>query len=147
MDTVHQPSFISCSSVRLLLLAAFKETRAQSCSVVARERRRALASAPQLCLVFGPNWTTFGLRLPVIAPPPILPVRPSARLVRGTEASPPHSSSGSLTSWSLQPMPLRFQLRSLARDFPTQILTRRVVGREPLSHATVMRDSASWYKY
>ena len=92
------------------------------------------------------NWTTFGLRLPVIAPPPILPLRPSARLVRGTEASPPHSSSGSLTSWSLQPMPLRFQLRSLARDFPTQILTRRVVGREPLSHATVMRDSASWLR-
>ena len=30
--------------------------------------------APPLCLLLGPYWTTFGLRLPVIAPTAILPL-------------------------------------------------------------------------
>jgi len=39
--------------------------------------------APPFYLVLGPYWTTFGLRLPVIAPTAILLLSPSARPVRG----------------------------------------------------------------
>jgi hypothetical protein len=39
------------------------------------------------------------------------------------------------------------QLVTQAGSFSAQILARFVVGRGPLSHATVMPDSASWYKY
>ena len=42
-----------------------------------------VSPAPPFCLVLGPYWTTFGLRLPVIAPTAILPL--SVRLHRSEE--------------------------------------------------------------